>query len=784
MSARAHRDAQLAEAQELAGLGTFELDPSTGAVRCSQELYRIYGVRPREVEPSWETFMERVHPDDAPRVRDDVNRVLREHRPVSTLHCIVRWDGEIRELHTRMKVTASDGSSGAPRVIGMSQDVTEQRHEAEERLEARERFRLAFEEAPIGMALVGLDGRWLQVNQALCELTGYSEERLLARSYQDIVHPDDLEGAVARGEGLLRGDLSSYQVETRYLHSDGRTVQVKVTAALARHLDGRPRYFIAHIEDITERSETKVALRESRELLQGIFDNTEACLYLKDLDGRYLLANTASAEAVGRAPEEVVGATDFELWPESIAEQFASGDRSVIESGAPLQFEQCVLRDGEPHTYITQKFLLRDGEGRPYATGGISTDITERVRVEEENRRLEAELHQRRRLDMVGRLAGGIAHDFNNLMSVIINYAALLQQDMPGPSEPAEEILEIRRAAEQATALTQRLVAFSRGEVIEPEVIHASALVDEAERLLRVSIGEDVELAIERPTDPWAVEVDVDQLQSVLLNLALNARDAMPGGGSLSIATENVLLDAEEAARFPEAIEPGRYVCLSVTDTGCGMEEEVAARAFEPFFTTKAPSEAGGLGLAMVYGVVRQSGGRVELDSRPGAGTTVRVYLPATDRKPTRQPRDFAGAAMQGNGETILVVEDEESVRGLVSRVLSRNGYWVLEAREPEEALRRFADGPAEIDLLLSDVVLPGMSGPALASRLAAAQPDVRVVLMSGYTDDVVIGLDDDRVPLLKKPFTLTRLLTVVSHALSPEPPSDATPPERRAASP
>ena len=683
-----------------------------------------------------------------------------------------------------MKVTVPVGSSDTPRVIGMSQDVTEQRHDAEERMEARERFRLAFEEAPTGMALVGPDGRWLQVNRALCEITGHSEEALLACSYQDIVHPEDLPGALARGERLLRGDLPSYQVEVRYLHSDGRPVQVRVSATLARHVDGRPRYFIAHIEDITERSETKNALRESRGWLQGIVDNTKACLYLKNLDGRYLLVNAASAEAVGRTPEEIVGRTDFELWPESIAEQFASGDRAVIASGAPLQFEQCVRTDGDPRTYISQKFLLRDGNGAPYATGGISTDITERVRVEQENRRLEAELHRTQRLDMVGRLAGGIAHDFNNLMSVILNYAALLQQDA-GASEPSEEILEIRRAAEQATALTQRLVAFGRGEIIEPQVVHVSALVDEAERLLRVSIGQDVDLSIYHAPEPWAVEADVDRLQSVLLNLALNARDAMPRGGSLSIATENILLDADQAARFPEAIDPGRYVCLSVADTGCGMDEQVATRAFEPFFTTKTPSEAGGLGLATVYGVVRQAGGRVELDSLPGAGTTVRVYLPVTDRQPTRQQRDFTGAAMQGNGETILVVEDEDSVRGLVARVLSRNGYKVREAREPEEALRDLADGAGDIDLLLSDVVLPGMSGPALADRLSAAQPDLKVVLMSGYTDDAVVCLDYVGAPLLKKPFTLTGLLTVVAHALSPmagwKPRPAAIPPEKPA---
>lgn len=256
------------------------------------------------------------------------------------------------------------------------------------------------------------------------------------------------------------------------------------------------------------------------------------------------------------------------------------------------------------------------------------------MRVEEENRRLEAELHQTQRLEMLGHLAGGIAHDFNNLMTVILNYAALLEDDLADAPDLLEEAAEIRKAAEKAAALTRRLAAFSSGEVAEPQVLYLNAIVEEADKLLRMTIGEGLDLTMDLSPEPWPVEADVDQLHRVLLNLAVNASDAMPSGGTLLIGTHNVEVGSEQAARFPETIDPGRYVVLLVRDTGCGMTEEVAARAFEPFYTTKGPEEGRGLGLATVFGVVRQAGGRVELDSERGVGTTVRIYLPVSEREP------------------------------------------------------------------------------------------------------------------------------------------------------
>lgn len=766
----AHRDTQLAEAQELARLGTFESDVSADVISCSPELYRIYGLDPDEVKPSWETFLARVHPEDVARVRADVNRALWSRRPVSILHCIVRGDGEVRELHTRVKVVEDEGMPGGARVIGMCQDVTEQRREAEERREAHERFRLAFENAPIGMALTAVDGRWLQVNRALCEIAGYTEEALLAGVSQDITHPEDLPRAIECAKRLLRGDARSCQIELRYVHREGHAVEVRQSMSLVRDVERQPRYFIAQIEDITERRQTKDALQESRERLQAILDNTRAGLYLKDLDGRYLMANAEIAAICGRKPDELAGKTDWEVFPEELAARFAQDDRTVIESQAPLEFEESIPRPDGPRTYISQKFPLRDPQGAPYAIGCISTDITERVRVEEENRRLEAELHQTQRLETVGRLAGGIAHDFNNLMAVILNYAALLEQDLAGASELVEEAAEIRKAAEHAAALTQRLVAFSSGEVVEPHVLDLNAVVEDADKLLRVTIGEGLELTTCLAPELWPVEADLDQLQRVLLNLVVNARDAMPRGGSLLIRTGNVVVDSEQAERFPEAIDPGRYVCLSVHDTGCGMTREVASRAFDPFYTTKCRKEGRGLGLATVYGVVRQAGGRVELHSEPGVGTTVRVYLPVTEREPGRSREPLAGEPSVGHGETVLVVEDDDAVRTLVCRVLARNRYRVLDAARPKEAIRLLDSGIDRVALLICDVVMPRMSGPELAERLCALQPDLKVLFMSGYTDEVVLGLSDAGTPVLKKPFTVAGLLSSVDHALASVP--------------
>ncbi len=398
-------------------------------------------------------------------------------------------------------------------------------------------------------------------------------------------------------------------------------------------------------------------------------------------------------------------------------------------------------------------------------THQVEADELEQTRLVEavdEREALEAQLNQLRRLESVGQLAGGIAHDFNNLLGIILNYAQFVADDIGEDSPASADVEEIRRAAERAAALTRQLLIFSRREVVRKRVLDLNEVVSELDRLLARALGEQVELDTHLTSGLWPVEADPGQIEQVLVNLAVNARDAMPGGGRLVIETSNHELDAERVGA-----SAGRYVRLTVSDTGAGMDQEVADHAFEPFFTTKPKGAGTGLGLSTVYGIVTEAGGTIQLYSEPGVGTTVKVHLPATDRGPTpaERPRpERADAA----GETVLLVEDEQSVRRLSERILKGAGYQVLVTSNGQEALEVCAQPDQQIDLLLTDVVMPGMLGPELVQRATAVRPGLTAVFMSGYVAQMVELMEGDRgdFAFIEKPFTVDALLTGVRDAL------------------
>jgi two-component system, cell cycle sensor histidine kinase and response regulator CckA len=360
-------------------------------------------------------------------------------------------------------------------------------------------------------------------------------------------------------------------------------------------------------------------------------------------------------------------------------------------------------------------------------------------------------------MEAVGRLAGGVAHDFNNELGVILGYTELLMR--PAGEAQRGKLEQIQKAAQRATGLTRQLLAFSRKQIVDPKVLDLNALLSDLEQMLRRLLGEDVGLAIVPAADLGQVKADPGQLEQVVMNLCVNARDAMYDGGLLRIETANAELDAGHAARH-EPIAPGRYVMLAVSDTGCGIEKEVLPKIFEPFFTTKAPGKGTGLGLAMVYGIVKQAGGHVWVYSEPGQGTTFKIYLPRID-EPVVAP-EVAETPMPSKAwETILLVEDEATLRAIAREILEEDGYRVIEAAGPHEAIEMAHRHPGPIHLLLTDVVMPGMNGRALAESLVIARPQLRVLYMSGYTDDVIAhrGVFESGAPFLAKPFTVLALL-------------------------
>jgi PAS domain S-box-containing protein len=521
--------------------------------------------------------------------------------------------------------------------------------------------------------------------------------------------------------------------------------------------------------DVIRRAERdrEAAERSGRELderYRQILDNAPFSTVVKDLDGRLVAANRISLVNMGFDHEhEVLGRRASELFDNDWA---YSGDATdiLVRGGDSIEYEVTITIDGAPRSYANLKFPIRDGNGYVIATVSIGSDITDRRTAELQNARLLEERQHAERLEALGQLAGGVAHDFNNLLTVIANYAEFARAEVEQASpSAATDLAQILRASERAAALTRKLLAFGRREPARLEPLDLNHIVLDVKSLLQRTLGEQVQLRTELATSPWRAVADRNQLENVLVNLALNARDAMPDGGELLIATNDVVIPEGDTGH---TVGPGDYAGLVVSDTGIGMTPEVIAHAFEPFFTTKGSRGGTGLGLASVYGTITQAGGEITVDSTPGEGTTFSVLLPATAETTGLRPVPAEGSQVQGRAR-VLVVDDESVICELTRRLLARHGYDVHVATSGTEALGLLAaEGP--FDLLLTDVVMPGMSGPELATAATAAHGGLRVQLMSGYA----APLDEPGAPdadLLQKPFTEHTLLDRVEQVLDAE---------------
>jgi PAS domain S-box-containing protein len=626
--------------------------------------------------------------------------------------------------------------------------------------EAEEKYRELVENSEDLISTHDLDGVLLFANPALVQLFGYPLERLLGRRLDEWLTEE------SRSE--FRRMLASVTQEGRadgFLRVRCRSGQERVIqfgATLARE-SGRE--VVRGIGHDVQRRWAEHALRLSVGRLEALLHNIPDLAWLKDERGAYSAVNEALARFLGRSRRSFVGHTDREFFPEEMATRFEESDRQAVERGASVQILQEVKGEsGETRYFETTKTPIRDERGLPSGTVGIARDVTER-------RRLEEQLLQSRKMEAIGRLAGGVAHDFNNLLTTILGYGGMLL-DQLGPDDPLRpDVEEIQRAGERAASLTQQLLAFSRKQVFEPSVLDLNAVVSEATRMLRRLIREDVQLLTSLEPDLGAVRADRSQLEQVLINLAVNARDAMPRGGELRIQTRNV-------ERPAGAVPSGAAVLLSVADTGAGIDAETRRRLFEPFFTTKERGKGTGLGLATVYGIVAQSGGEIWVESEPGRGTTFHVALPrVTEPVSPAGPRARPESPL-GGSETLLLVEDEEAVRRLVSRRLESLGYAVLSAGNAEEAVGLWQAHRDRVRLLVTDVIMPGRSGPQLAVQLVASAPELKVIYVSGYTDSSIVegGVLAAGTEFLQKPFEADALARRIREVLDgPAPNSPKT---------
>ena len=520
------------------------------------------------------------------------------------------------------------------------------------------------------------------------------------------------------------------------------------------------------LRDIETRHRANADLRRSEARFRRLFESGIVGILVADLQGKVHEANDAYLEIIGYSAEDLLSGAV--RWSDLTAPEFRHLDEAAVEElttlGTARPWEkEYVRKDGSRVPVLVTVAMLDSPE-----CISVVVDLTERKRAEMALRRTEAQLRQAQKMDAIGNLAGGVAHDFNNLLSVILSYSTLLAQDF-APSDPRRaDLAEIEAAGKRAVALTQQLLAFGRQQILQPKIVNLNDIVTVTEQMLRRLIGADVELTVVLASSLGRVKVDPSQVEQIVMNLAVNSRDAMPRGGKLTIETANVELD-EAYADAHVGVRPGPHVMLAVTDTGTGMDKATQARMFEPFFTTKEMGKGTGLGLATVFGIVQQSGGNVWVYSEPGEGTTLKVYFPRTDAAATvaRESAPPATGTLGGT-ETILLVEDEDSVRVLARTILRRLGYHVLEAPSGGDALLICEQHSATIHLLLTDVVMPRMSGRQLSERLLAIRPAMKVLYMSGYTDNSIVhhGVLDSDVAFLQKPITPETLTRKVREVL------------------
>ena len=834
--------------------------------------------------------------------------------PSPTEIVLVTRDGQRVPVLVTSTVIVDDGRPVG--VLGLITDLTPIRRALSEKAEAESslrdaetRFRSFFASAPIGEAIVSPEGRFLEVNAALCAITGYPEPELRELTFQEITHPDDLEAEIHFTRKLLSGEVRTYDMEKRYLHKDGRVVWILLSVSLVRADSGEPEYVIKQVQDITERRRAKEALERSETRLTeaqhvariGSWEwdvATDALVWSAELyemfevdpmtpvtyaryvdrihpddlslveeaveeanrtgesyqlehrvvlttgevrwihgrgqvtlgpDGPIAMWGTAQDITERKQAEEEL--RRLELRYRTLVEQLPLGmyirpidmsqpnlyaspqlepmigypaehweanaellstivhpddrDRvlsdaaAIRETGKSYRDEyRCITSDGRVIWVQDETFRVSDEEGEPYVLG-FWLDITDRKNAEDERDRLREALHDAQKLEAIGRLAGGVAHDFNNMLTAIKGYSELLLAGLEPGTRPYHEAEQIRRAAEQASSLPEQLLSFARKQPLKAKVVDLNDLVAAATTLLRHLIGDRIELVVIPAPHPALARVDPERIEQTLVNLALNARDAMPTGGSLTIAVSTTEAGREGARGRDEPPSgtngAGSYAVISVADDGEGMDAETRERAFEPFFTTKPKGIGSGLGLASVHGTVAQSGGFVRLESEPGQGTTVRLSFPSATPDGVR-----AGRVESQRAPVVLLAEDENLVRELVSSVLSSEGFDVREARNGVEALEVLDRLDRPLDLLVTDLVMPRMGGLELGDHVVAKQPRVKTVFISGYSDDKPTT-DSGARPgsvFVSKPFSPVALLRAVREVMTGDaiPRSDVQP--------
>ena len=748
-----------------AGVGLAHVSPEGTFIQANRRLCEMLGYPSEQLLTR--SFQDITHPADIGSSLANLQRLARGELDVwATRKRYVRKDGE--DVWVDLTVAAvRHGDGSLSHFVSAFTDVSERRRVEAQLAEQEESLRQIAEN--IREAFYIADGNLRQilyVSPAYETIWGRSRESLFRNpgSFLEAAHPSDRE-RLARGFADLRRGVEIADIEFRIVRGDGEIRWILGRSTPLRDAAGEV-YRIAGVAmDITDRKRADERLRRSEADYRGLVEQAPIGIFRNTRSGRFLSVNPAMVRMLGYASAEEVLALDI---PRDVYTDAAVREpilRALEREGEYRGEAVWKRRDGTQITVRLTGHTVREA-GRIEYFEGLAEDVTQQ-------RQLEEQFRQAQRLEAVGRLAGGVAHDFNNILTAITGYSEMLLQDLPAGDRKRQDVDEIRASAKRAADLTRQLLAFSRKQVLQARVLDVNTVVQTLDRMLRRLIGEDVKLELALGSALGAVRADPGQLEQVILNLAVNARDAMPHGGRLTIETADARLDASYARGHPGSA-PGRHVMIAVTDSGTGMDAETRAHLFEPFFTTKEMGKGTGLGLATVYGIVRQSGGSVWVYSEPGRGATFKIYLPVVD-EPLDAVEDAVRVPVSGGTEVVLLAEDDPAVRSVVADVLGQRGYRVLRAPDGQAALEMARAHAGAIQLLVTDVVMPGMTGRELADALAAERPGLRTVYMSGYTDDAVIrhGVLQEGMAYLQKPFAPDALVAKVREVLDrPAPPA------------
>ncbi|THI90677.1 MAG: PAS domain S-box protein [Nitrospira sp. CG24A] len=626
-------------------------------------------------------------------------------------------------------------------------DITERKRGAEEIALLADRLELATRAAQIGVWDWNILKNELVWDDRMIALHGVEKKDFVGTydAWLSSVHPDDRVRCDEAIQQTLRTG-TPYDIDFRIRWPSGVVRVIKASGQVIRDSDGTPLRMTGVNYDITDRKQAEEALGASERLMNNILENIPSYVFATDRQHRYILLSDDLAKFYGRRKEEILGKTHHSVFPENVADAIQATNEQIMASGIAQQFEEVLESpvSGIPRILSTNKSPLRDEKGQIYGISGIATDITE-------HKRLEAQFRQAQKMDAVGRLAGGVAHDFNNLLTVINGYSAMLIERLAQEDPKHEMAVETLKAGERASELTKQLLAFSRKQVLMPQPLNFNDSLRLISSMLNRLLGEQITLTMDLAPDLWLINGDKGQLNQVTMNLAINARDAMPNGGNLTITTRNLSVTPERLDHY-QMMPQGDYVHVSVHDTGHGMNPETLSHLFEPFFTTKEVGQGTGLGLATVYGIVKQSQGYIFTDSALEQGTTFHLYYPRVIASAAVAPTPPIGH--KKGSEHLLIVEDQDSVRALILQALKQDGYRVIEAASGEDALRKVSSLSEPIQALITDVIMPHMSGLVLAERLRVTCPNIRVLFMSGYVDPSQSAfLDEPTAAFIQKPF-------------------------------